>query len=59
MHVDLPPFILVHAVGMVALGLKLLFFDRRERTALGIATVAIGACCEQSLFCRIPDTRLS
>lgn len=47
MHIDLPPFILVHALGLVALGFKLLFFDRPEKSALGLATTAIGACCEQ------------
>lgn len=48
MHVDLPSFILVHALGLVAVGLKLLFLDRPEKSGLGIATTAIGACCEYS-----------
>lgn len=46
MQVDLPSFILVHAVGLVALGCKMLFLDRPSAAPLGVATSAIGFCCE-------------
>lgn len=46
MHVDLPIFILAHALGLLAVGLKLLFSARPEEGPLGIATAAIGICCE-------------
>lgn len=56
MHIDLPPFILVHAVGLVALGCKMLFFDRPSAAPLGVTTSAIGFCCEcRMLLCRISN----
>lgn len=45
-QIQLPIFILLHALGLVAIGNKLLFLDRPEKAMTGLATIGLGVACK-------------